>query len=207
MALWMMSFPLDSIIRGYVCQLYVSRSPVLELKRIFWVLIVKDAVITIMAVTLVLLVQFGTYNSCWCRSSFRGIVNLMGYSPPEWKRAKLLWCTLPLGGLTINLALILWVELSSKGGTPLCKHERELDGEWAQLRVVTRVVVNSDIPESNGAGDEGGVELMEFRSEPNVSDGERIRLLDVQLPFTDSGSAIAIPDYLLPSTTRNDPAE
>ena len=92
----------------------------------------KDSVFALFVVLVIFTMQIGFYNSCWCRSNVISLhknayINLNRYSDPELWRAKLLWCCIPLGGLIVNWALILWIE--HHGGSargPLCKSQRKL---------------------------------------------------------------------------------
>ncbi|KAH7333261.1 hypothetical protein BKA65DRAFT_507466 [Rhexocercosporidium sp. MPI-PUGE-AT-0058] len=167
LAVWIFSYTLDSIFRGYVCWPSASsapEAPIDKLRKIWRLSLFKDLLMTGGVITLVMLVQVGRYNSCWCRSSFHDFVMIFGYKPPEWVRAKSLWRIIPSIGLGINLALIMWVEFALwdgdnwlgwllsffvwnrngwlryvpsfaiRSGTPLCKNEKEMEAEWNQLR-------------------------------------------------------------------------
>lgn len=73
-------------------------------------MLVKDFLVACTIVIAVMMVQFGVYNSCFCRSSFTDDVILIGYTDLQWLVAKNLWTGIPLTGLSVTGALILWVE-------------------------------------------------------------------------------------------------
>ncbi|KIM97062.1 hypothetical protein OIDMADRAFT_32100 [Oidiodendron maius Zn] len=168
MALWLFSFIFDSIIRFCYCHAS-AREPYHRLKLIYRWTVLKDALATIAVIILVLLVQMGRYNSCWCRASFSHppIIDLMPYTDKQWMTAITLWAGLPSAGLGISLVLILWIEFvkrDSNGsivwfqkehGSPLCKNGKALDFEFRELG------------NSEGSGD-----LEEHSKEPQVRDRE-----------------------------------
>ncbi len=108
--------------------------------------------------TLVMAVQVGAYNNCWCRSSFRNIVNLFGYTSAEWIKAQRFWSSFPAGGLAFTILLILLLEFDLwnreglrswisapfdiQGGTPLCKSEEEMEDELKALESMRRAALN-----------------------------------------------------------------
>lgn len=188
MVLWMLSFAFDRIIRASVCHLYGNQAPIDKLKKVWWCSVVKDTAITLGVITLVLLVEIGTYNSCECRSSFRGIVNLMGYSQKDWARAQLLWSIIPSVGLTINVVLILWVELAYwgtggrfsrlsrwQGGTLLCKSQEETEAEWREIQALGRGRSGDEIAESCDDDSQHGVELQSLGMRPLTMENEEAR--------------------------------
>jgi hypothetical protein len=168
MGLWLFSFIFDSFIRFCCCHAS-AREPYHRLKLIYRWTVLKDALATIAVIILVLLVQIGRYNSCWCRASFSHppVIDLMPYTDKQWMTAITLWAGLPSAGLGISLGLILWIEFlkrDSNGsivwfqkehGSPLCKSGKALDFEFRELG------------DSEGSGD-----LEEPLEEPRVRDRE-----------------------------------
>ena len=146
MVLWLFSFILDSFIRFCYCHA-AAREPYHRLKLIYRWTVLKDALASTAVIILVLLVQIGRYNSCWCRASFSHppVIDLMPYTDKQWMTAITLWAGLPSAGLGISLGLILWIEFvkrDSNGsivwfrkehGSPLCKSGKALDFEFRVL--------------------------------------------------------------------------
>ena len=146
MGLWLFSFIFDSFIRFCYCHAS-EREPYRQLKLIYRWTVLKDALATIAIIVIVVLVQIGMYNSCWCRASLSHppIIDLMPYTEKQWMTAITLWAGLPSAGLGISLGLILWVEFlkrDSNGsivwfqkehGSPLCKSEKASDFEFREL--------------------------------------------------------------------------
>jgi hypothetical protein len=145
MGVWLSSLIFDSFIR--FCGRYASPHGHHRLKRIYQWTVLKDALATIAIVIVILLVQIGRYNSCWCRTSFTHppIVDLMPYSSQQWMQSVSSWAGLPAAGLAISLGLILWIELLKRDdngsivwfkkehGSPLCKSGQAMDYEFGEL--------------------------------------------------------------------------
>jgi hypothetical protein len=150
MGTWLLSLVSDSVIRWLTCRRY-TRPDLIDKITLTWRWTVyKDAFVTFAVVVLILVVEVGTYNSCWCRVSFShpAIVNIMPYSPSQWKTAQTLWIGLPSAGLVVNFSLIMCVELhwkewngtyprlSREGGSPLCKNRDETRKELDELNLL-----------------------------------------------------------------------
>ena len=126
--LWLVSFGIDYFLR------WRFREKDLWVRTIF-----KDSLFALIVVILVLIVQIGLYNSCWCRSNIISLgvnanVNLNPFSDSEWTRAKIQWSVIPAIGLTI-ICLVLWV-VEWRGGSArrlLCKSETELQKNLVEL--------------------------------------------------------------------------
>ena len=146
MGVWLFSFVLDSFIQFCYCRVS-AREPHYGLKLVYRWTVLKDALATIAIIIVVLLVQIGRYNSCWCRASFSHppVIDLMPYTDQQWMTAITLWAGLPSAGLGISLGLILCIEFlkrDSNGsivwfqkehGSPLCKSGKVLDLELREL--------------------------------------------------------------------------
>jgi hypothetical protein len=147
MGSWLLSFVSNSIIRWFTCRRHTHPDLNDRITLIWRWTVYKDAFITFAVVALILVVELGAYNSCWCRVSFShpAIVNIMPYSPSQWKTAQTLWIGLPSAGLVVNSGLIMCVELHWKewngkyprlfreGGSPLCKNREETKKELDEL--------------------------------------------------------------------------
>lgn len=100
LVLWLVSFGIDYLLRWRFCG------------KDLWVrTMLKDSLFTLIVIGLVLIVQIGLYNSCWCRSNYISLgvnanVNLNPFSDSEWKRAKIQWSVIPAAGLAI-ICLVL----------------------------------------------------------------------------------------------------
>jgi hypothetical protein len=150
MGTWLLSFVSDSVIRWLICRRYTRPDLIDKIALIWRWTVYKDAFVTFVVVVLILVVEVGTYNSCWCRVSFShpAIVNIMPYSPSQWKTAQTLWIGLPSAGLVVNFSLIMCVELhwkewngkyprlSREGGSPLCKNRKETEKELDELNML-----------------------------------------------------------------------
>jgi hypothetical protein len=158
MALWLISFVSDSIARWCICRYSDAQCPVEDkLRKIWWGTVVKDTIVAVAVTALVLIVQIGRYNSCWCRMSFSRppIVKLMGYTQSQWTTARVLWASIPFAGLAINLVLIMGVERYNRNsdgsiawftrqrGSPLCKSGKDIQEEWQELGVLRTTVDES----------------------------------------------------------------
>jgi hypothetical protein len=127
--LWLGSFGIDYFLRWRFCK-----------AKDLWVsTIFKDSLFALLVVSLVLIVQIGLYNSCWCRSNYISLginanVNLNPFSDSEWKRSKFQWSVIPAAGLTI-ICLVLWVVEWRSGSARrlLCKSETELQKNLLEL--------------------------------------------------------------------------
>lgn len=126
--LWLVSFGIDYFLRWRFCE------------KDLWVrTIFKDSLFALIVVGLVLIVQIGLYNSCWCRSNIISLgvnanVNLNPFSDSEWTRAKIQWSVIPAFGLAV-ICLVLWV-VERRGGSArklLCKSETELQKNLVEL--------------------------------------------------------------------------
>jgi hypothetical protein len=154
---WLLSFALDSLFRGLICLLSTHNDLIDKVKLLRLWTILKDGLMTAVMVALVLVVEVGAYNNCWCRASFShpAIVNITPYSASQWAIAWRLWISIPSFGLLVNFVLIMCVELRVKrtfppltmvGGSPLCKSGSEmkqeldklilLEGEGVELQVL-----------------------------------------------------------------------
>lgn len=126
MTLWVVSSILD---RVYVpVSKQENHEYALHVARAKWrYTIYKDICIVIPIIILITWVQIGFFNSCWCRSSFSGYINLNPYSNVEWVQARLLWGTIAPSFFLFNLGLIAWILLvggRSKG--VLCRSQTQL---------------------------------------------------------------------------------
>jgi hypothetical protein len=128
LVLWLVSFGIDYFLRWRFCE------------KDLWVrTIFKDSLFALIVVSLVLIVQIGLYNSCWCRSNIISLgvnanVNLNPFSDSEWTRAKIQWSVIPAFGLAI-ICLVLWT-VERRGGSArrlLCKSETELQKNLVEL--------------------------------------------------------------------------
>jgi len=147
MGTWLLSFVSDTILRWLICRWYANPDLVYKIKLIWKWTVYKDAFVTFVVVVLIFVVEIGTYNSCWCRASFShpAVIDLMPYSPSQWRTAQTLWIALPSSGLVVNFVLIMCIELrwekwngkyprlARQGGSPLCKNRREMKGELEEL--------------------------------------------------------------------------
>jgi hypothetical protein len=119
---WLLSFALDSLFRGFIC-LFSPHSDLIDKVKLLrlWT-ILKDSLMTVVVVALVLVVEVGAYNNCWCRASFShpAIVNIMPYLASQWAIAWRLWISIPSLGLLINFVLIMCVELRVKRAEAHC---------------------------------------------------------------------------------------
>ncbi|KUJ09745.1 uncharacterized protein LY89DRAFT_740817 [Mollisia scopiformis] len=152
LGIWLSSFVLDSIFRFFVCRFSYRRDPVQKVRLLWQWTIAKDAFIACTVLVVILLVELGRYNSCWCRASFSKPfqVELFQFTAEQWSDAQIFWTSLPGAGLFINLTLILAFELRWKewwgfipwfrleGGSPLCKTGREMQAELDELKVLER---------------------------------------------------------------------
>jgi hypothetical protein len=152
LGIWITSFFLDSIFRFFICQFSGRRDPARKVRLLWQWTVAKDALVACAVTTLILLVELGRYNSCWCRASFSHPlqVTLFPYTAEQWSEAQIYWTSLPGAGLIINLALILWVELRFtewiacfpwfrlERGSPLCKGSKEMQAELDELRSLER---------------------------------------------------------------------
>jgi hypothetical protein len=152
LGIWLCSFFLDSIFRFFICRFSYRRSPVQKVRLLWQWTVSKDAFVFCFVLIVILLVELGRYNSCWCRASFShpSSVTLFKYTPQQWSDAQIYWTSLPGTGLLINLGLILWVEFKFKewrgwipwfrldGGSPLCKTGKEMQGELDELKILER---------------------------------------------------------------------
>jgi hypothetical protein len=109
-ALWVLSYLLDLLIGAYVNRLPLRNKQWASIKLQRRIMIGKDFLVSCIIIVAVMMVQFGVYNSCWCRSSFSNAIILIGYSDLQWKVAKILWTGIPLMGLVITGTLIAYVE-------------------------------------------------------------------------------------------------
>lgn len=146
MCLWLSSFILESFIQFCYCPSSMH-NPYDRLKRIYRWTVLKDTLTTIAVIILVLLVQIGRYNSCWCRASFSHppVVDLMPYTDKLWMISITLWAGLPSVGLGISLGLMLWIEFLKRDsdgsiiwfqkehGSPLCKSGKAMRFEFREL--------------------------------------------------------------------------
>ncbi|KAF4636033.1 hypothetical protein G7Y89_g2054 [Cudoniella acicularis] len=191
--IWISSFILDSIFRYLVCRFSWHRDSMRKVNSFWHWTVVKDAIVATVVTTLILLVELGRYNSCWCRASFShpSTVTLTPYTAEQWSQAQVFWAALPSTGLFINLALILWVELSWKewklclpwfslgGGSPLCKTRKEMQGELDELKELERKDVthvgrledSTFQPGKQGLGNFDAVEFREFEEIPDQRGG------------------------------------
>jgi hypothetical protein len=149
--LWLVSFGIDYILR------WRFREKDLWVRTIF-----KDSLFALIVIGLVLIVQIGLYNSCWCRSNIISLgvnanVNLNPFSDSEWRRAKIQWSVIPAGGLAI-ICFFLWVvELRSGSARRLlCKSETELQKNLVELENLRERLWPCD-QRRDGRGGDGNV--------------------------------------------------
>ncbi|KAF8861570.1 hypothetical protein BDZ45DRAFT_799765 [Acephala macrosclerotiorum] len=149
LGIWLMSFILDSVFRFLICSFSSSRHDPAHKVRVLWQwTVAKDGIVTCAVLILILLVELGRYNSCWCRASFSrpSKVTLFPYTAKQWQDSQIFWTSLPGAGLIINLCCILWVELrwgDERGfglecGSPLCKSGKEMQAELDELKILER---------------------------------------------------------------------
>ncbi|KAE8441042.1 hypothetical protein EG329_006079 [Mollisiaceae sp. DMI_Dod_QoI] len=191
--IWLSSFILDSILRYLVCRFSWHRDSVHKVNSFWHWAVVKDAIVTCIVITLVLLVELGRYNSCWCRASFShpSSVTLSPYSAKQWSESQIFWASLPLTGLFVNLGLILWVELrfenwrscipwfSLEGGSPLYKSGKEMQEELDELKELEKKEITYDHRFENTMLEANkpelkhveAVELREFKEGAHVREG------------------------------------
>jgi hypothetical protein len=102
--LWLVSGITDSFLRRKILRRKMDgRDLWIRMRR-------KDIAITILIIFIVLVVQVGFLNNCWCRSNVisqysTALVNLFPLSGSELTRAWSLWVSLPVGFLVSNLGL------------------------------------------------------------------------------------------------------
>jgi hypothetical protein len=134
--LWILSLCADRVFVYFCSQ---QEDPVSKIKALWRRTVVKDAIAMFVVISLVFVVEIGTYNSCWCRASFShpAVVEIMPYSAAQWALARGLWVGLPSAGLFFNLLLILWFEVGwgrRRGGSPLNKGGDEKKLELKALK-------------------------------------------------------------------------
>lgn len=177
MGIWLSSFVCGSLIRLFCCHAS-GDNPYRRLKLIYRWTVFKDFVAMTLVITLVLLVQIGRWNNCWCRSSLSSppTVNLMPYSGVEWTTEIFLWAGLPSAGLCVSLGFILWIELlkrDSNGsimwfqkehGSPLCKSGKAMEKEFKEDDI------SDDSEDSEDSSSKGPrVQEREFIKLPQIS--------------------------------------
>jgi hypothetical protein len=96
--------------------------------------IYKDVCIVIPIVILVTWIQIGFFNSCWCRSSLGGYINLNPYNDEEWYQARVLWGTIAPAFLVFNLGSIAWILLvGGKSKGMLCRSQIQMQRDAMDL--------------------------------------------------------------------------
>jgi hypothetical protein len=108
---WLLSFLCDIPIRAYIKR---DNNPWATIKVQRNYMMIKDFFITCAIIVAVMMVQFGVYNSCFCRASFEKVVILKGYTNLQWLVAKILWAGIPSTGLLITGSMSVYLEL--RGG-------------------------------------------------------------------------------------------
>ncbi|KAI9763523.1 MAG: hypothetical protein M1839_006379 [Geoglossum umbratile] len=123
--LWFTSFVMDFALRSYY-----SRAKTLWIRTI-----IKDGFFVVLVLFLIMIVQVGFLNSCWCRSNVissslgKAYINLNPYSAYEWRKARIKWSTIPSTAFAIILLLLVWSRRS-----PLCKSQEQLQGDLVALK-------------------------------------------------------------------------
>ena len=131
--LWLLSSTLD-FVRVPVSRLPTSSYALRAARRRWRYTIYKDICIVIPMMALVTCIQIGFFNSCWCRSSFSGYINLNPYSDEEWYRAQVLWGTIAPAFFVFNLGLIAWILLvGEKTNALLCRSQIQLQRDAMDL--------------------------------------------------------------------------
>jgi hypothetical protein len=146
---WLFSFGFDFALRR-----------LLRNARTLWrCTIGKDSIFALLVVSIILIVQIGFYNTCWCRANAISLhknayVDLNPYSDSAWKLAKLLWVFIPSVGLAITGALIFFI--GHRGGSvrgPLCKSQEEIRENL--VRLATRREELRHLPQNRNEDENG----------------------------------------------------
>jgi hypothetical protein len=182
---WLLSFALDSLFRGLICLFSAHNDLIDKVKLVRLWTILKDSLMTAVVVALVLVVEVGAYNNCWCRASFShpAIVNITPYLASQWAIAWRLWISIPSLGLLINFVLIMCVELRFKrtfpqltmlGGSPLCKSGSEMKQELDELIVLEGKGVELQALGRGSSIREGGTNRQTLLSNTGGLDPKRV---------------------------------
>ena len=120
--------------------------------------IIKDTVILTFVIIGITFIQIGFYNSCSCRSSFSGYINLNPYTDTEWYQARVRWGTIAPAFFVFNALLIagilcvggnpIWLLCQSRDG--MLKDAEELEKARMQSMEDVKVLEGTRVESMGG---------------------------------------------------------
>ncbi len=187
-------------------------------KTLVWT-IVKDVVCSIWTVFIILIMQVGFFNSCWCRSgelthSKKSYVDLNPLTDERWYSSWWLWACTPAAALGLIVILIMIVGTDGDNARTLLNRSlnvREqdiihLNNRRRGLNVQANDMQPADPPIAGNETNQEGIFLRRFNPPQNDSNSTtNVPLLRVTPDGSDNGSIELDPIAPVPSTTNQHP--